>query len=319
MNTKLKIAVIGYGYLGKWHCQKVEAHSNVASLHAIVEKFEPNAKLAKANHQKTLVVSDIKDIILEIDAAIIVTPTSTHFELVKYLTENNKHVFCEKPLCSSLDEALQLEKSFSNKNLILQVGHSERFHEAWEIIFEKYAKYLTAPCTIRIARFAPFKGRATDVDVVSDVMIHDLDLLYYLFKGLPASVEASGHKIRTNKYDHVHAFLKYKNGNHASVIASRNHVKEIRMVEIANKEGCLFVDLMNFELSVASQKSLPNDSVEKIKLNKRDHLHIEHDHFYNSIIHKRSPIVSIKDGVIANKMIDAVLKASQTGTEVKWD
>ena len=101
--SKIKVAVLGYGHLGKWHCQKADGLEQ-SELVAIVEPFEANAKVAKENHPNAKVVSDIKDVMDEVDAAVIVTPTSTHFELTKYLLENNKHVFCEKPLCSTFEE-----------------------------------------------------------------------------------------------------------------------------------------------------------------------------------------------------------------------
>ena len=177
---KVRVAVLGYGHLGKWHCQKVEAYKDVAEFVAIVEKFPAGQEAAKASHPGVKVVSDIKDIINEIDAAFVVTPTSTHFELVKYLLENNKNVFCEKPLCSNDQEAHALAKLAEGKDIVLQVGHSERFHEAWLKLRSRFQK-LPTPFTVRINRSAPFKGRATDVDVVQDLAIHDLDLVLYLF------------------------------------------------------------------------------------------------------------------------------------------
>ena len=95
---KIRVAVLGYGHLGKWHCQKVEAHKDLVDFVAIVEKFPAGQEAARSNHPGVRVVSDIKEVITDIDAAFVVTPTSTHFELVSYLLEQNKHVFCEKPL-----------------------------------------------------------------------------------------------------------------------------------------------------------------------------------------------------------------------------
>jgi len=181
---KVKIAVIGYGHLGKWHCQKVEAHSDVAEFVAIVEKFPAGQEAARVNHPNVKVVNDIKEVITEIDAAFIVTPTSTHFELVQYLLENKKHVFCEKPVCSNDSEGCKLQQLGHGKDLVIQVGHSERFHEAWDKLKDKFSR-LTPPYTIRINRFAPFKGRAVDVDVVEDLAIHDLDLILKRFKEKP--------------------------------------------------------------------------------------------------------------------------------------
>src|SRR5674476_438383 len=131
--NRVKVAVLGYGHLGKWHCQKVDAMNDMAEFIAIVEKTPQGQEQARANHPGVRVVSDIKEVINEIDAAFVVTPTSTHFELVKYLIENNKHTFCEKPVCSNDAEAEKLKTiAQGKKDLVIQIGHSERFHEAWD-------------------------------------------------------------------------------------------------------------------------------------------------------------------------------------------
>src|SRR5690606_27312243 len=118
----------------------------------------------------------------------IVTPTSTHFELCDYLVKQGKHVFCEKPLCAFYDEVLKLE-TVLKEDKVLQVGHSERCHKAWEVLKEEFSE-ISAPWALKINRVAAFKGRATDVDVVQDLMIHDIDLLLFLMKKKPISVKA---------------------------------------------------------------------------------------------------------------------------------
>src|SRR5690606_24698738 len=240
--AKIRVAVLGYGHLGKWHCQKVEAHSNDVEFVAIVEKFPAGQDAAKTNHPKVKVVADIKDVIHEIDAAFVITPTSTHFELVKYLLDNNKHVFCEKPLCSNDEEANKLREIASGKDLVIQVGHSERFHEAWEKLRPKFQN-LKSPYTVRINRVAPFKGRATDVDVVQDLGIHDLDLVLHLFKDKPVSVDATGIKIRTKNWDHATIKVALQNGSEAIVVVGRNATKEVRELEVISDAGMISVDL----------------------------------------------------------------------------
>jgi predicted dehydrogenase len=244
---KLKIAVIGYGHLGKWHCQKAESFPHISELKYIVEKFESNIELAKKNHPNATVVRDLNECIDDIDAAFVVTPTSFHFEIVKQLLLKNKHVFCEKPLTEKKSEAKELKQILGTKNLVLQVGHSERFHNAWQMK-ENYLDYFKAPAHITLKRVAPFKGRATDVDVVSDLMIHDLDLLVFLFKEIPVSVDAVGYKMRTNKYDYMSANFKFSSGHRATITVGRNQTKEVRELEISNTTGTLLVDLMKNEI-----------------------------------------------------------------------
>lgn len=314
--TKVRVAVLGYGHLGKWHCQKVEAHKDSADFVAIVEKFPAAQDEAKKNHPNVKVVSDIKEIINEIDAAFIVTPTSTHFELVKYLLENNKHVFCEKPLCSNDSEADALARIAEGKKVILQVGHSERFHEAWQQLRSRFQK-LPTPFTVRINRSAPFKGRATDVDVVQDLAIHDLDLVLHLFKQKPLQVSAQGLKIRTNKWDHANIHLTLEDKCEVYIVVGRNSVKEMRDLEVISKDGMITVDLFTNKIYEATSSQFEDGSfVKEESYNKRDHLLLEHQSFYHSILHSHPSIVGLKDGLNAVHLIDCALKSMDTQTVV---
>ncbi len=311
---KVKVAVLGYGHLGKWHCQKVDAHKEVAEFVAIVEKFPAGQEAAKTNHPHAKIVSDVKEVINEIDAAFVVTPTSTHFELVKYLLENNKHVFCEKPLCSNDHEAAELLKIAKDKNVVLQVGHSERFHEAWEKLRDRFQK-LTPPFNIRINRVAPFKGRATDVDVVQDLAIHDLDLVLHLFKQKPVSITATGHKIRTNNWDHASITVKMEETCEAHIVVGRNAVKEMRDLEVISKEGMVTVDLFTNKILEATNSTFADGTfVKEEAYNKRDHLLLEHKHFYESIQTGKPAIIGLKDGLNAVHLVDCTLKALESKT-----
>lgn len=313
--NKIKVAVIGYGHLGKWHTQKAFAHED-SELIAIVESFEANKIKAKEDYPSVKIVSDIKDVIDQIDAAIIVTPTSTHHELTKYLLQNKKHIFCEKPLCSSSKEANDL-KEYLQPDKILQVGHSERCHQAWEIL-KKDINDIKGPVTVKLSRAAAFKGRATDVDVVQDLMIHDLDLVHYLFGKKLVSVNAIGHKIRTNKWDHATAFIKAEDGSVFEITSGRNHIKEIRSLEIMSSNGCIYVDLFTNEISVADNSSTnESEFVKSNKYEKRDHLNIEQNNFYKSILGSEKPMVSFEDGVYVVGLIDKVLDSLDSSSEVK--
>lgn len=314
---KVRVAVLGYGHLGKWHCQKVDAHPELAEFVAIVEKFPQGMSAAKAAHPHVKVVEDIKDIIDEIDAAFIVTPTSTHFELVSYLLEKGKHVFCEKPVCSNDAEAEKLRKIAADKKVVIQVGHSERFHEAWEKLRERFHK-LPTPFTVRIDRYAAFKGRATDVDVIQDLGIHDLDLLMYLFKQRPVSIEAHGQKIRTDKWDHVNICVRLEDGCDAFIVVGRNHVKEVRELEVVSQTGTLYVDLFANKIAEATATKYDDGSfVKEEAYNKRDHLLLEHGHFYRSILEGKPSVVTLKDGLNAVHLVDCALKAARDKAPVK--
>ncbi len=312
---KIKVAVIGYGHLGKWHAQKTQSFPELAELKYIVEKFPAGQAAAKLAHPDVTVVDDITKCIDDIDAGIVVTPTSFHFDIVEYLLKNKKHVFCEKPLTETTGQALKLQAELKKAKVVLQVGHSERFHQAWERK-EKYQQFFEAPAHITLKRVAPFKGRATDVDVVQDLMIHDLDLLVYLFGETPISVEAMGFKMRTNRYDYVTANFKFKSGHRATITVGRNQTKEVRELEISNKSGTLLVDLMRNEISEALGSEVGPVFVSLDQYEKRDHLMLEHEHFYQSIAGNKAPIVTLEDGLLAVRLIDAVLISVEINKEV---
>ena len=315
MSKKIRVAVIGYGHLGKWHAQKAEAFPELSELKFIVEKFPAGIEAAAKAHPNAKVVDDISKCINEIDAAFVVTPTSFHFEIVEYLLKNNKHVFCEKPLTETTSQALILEELLKEKKLVLQVGHSERFHQAWEKK-ENYKQFFNSPAHITLKRVAPFKGRATDVDVVQDLMIHDLDLLVYLFGETPVTVESVGFKMRTNRFDYVSSNFKFKSGHRATITVGRNQTKEVRELEISNINGTLLVDLMKNEIQEALGASTGPEFVSLDQYEKRDHLMLEHKHFYDSITNGKKPIVSLQDGLLAVRLIDKVIESVESGREV---
>lgn len=305
VNGKVNVAVVGYGYLGKWHCEKVMICKDQAELIAIVDTSITAKEKAKQKFPEVKLVSDLSRVINNIDAAIVVTPTSYHYQIVEYLLSCNKHVFCEKPLTTTYDEARVICRLAAQKDLIVQVGHSERFHSAWQKK-EEWSNFFQGPATIHINRLAPYKGRATDVDVVRDLMIHDLDLLYYLFEEVPIAVKSTGHKITTDKWDYVCSEFSFSTGKRAVVTVGRNHVKEIRNLEITNDHGCLHFDLFKNEILVARNFS-KEKSVDKMSYNKKDHLLLQHKHFYKSILNKDKTIISVEDGARACKLVDSVL------------
>jgi len=302
----VKVAVIGYGHLGKWHAEKAMAlakEMNV-SLVGIVEKFPSSRDIAKKLYPGVTVTPHLSDIIDLIDAAIVVTPTSTHSAVIKELLSKNKHVFCEKPLTATYEEALEIEKIFKSKDLIFQVGHSERFHEAWEMKND-FAELFKDPGVIKINRLGAFKGRATDVDVVNDLMVHDLDILLHLFDEYPETISSNGYKISTDNWDYVKTRLTFKSGRVASITSSRNDVLEVRSFELTNSSGSLNIDLLNNEIKHAGK----NGEVNTIKYNKRDHLLLEQMSFYKAILEGTKVPVTLRDGVLAVKLVSEVLES----------
>lgn len=314
--SKVKVAVIGCGYLGKWHVEKVISHES-AELVAIVEPSPEGQSNAKEKFPEEKVVSSVDEVLSEIDAAIIATPTSIHFELVEKLILAKKHVFCEKPLTDDYSAAEKLGKLEREPNQVIQVGHSERFHKVWKTLKEdkELSSFFDKKACIDIDRYAPFKGRATDVDVVSDLMIHDLDLLWFLFGEKPIEVSAAGHKVNTNKWDHATAVLKFSSGRRAILTSGRSHVEEQRKVQIIGEKGTLLINLMDLTYTYA-KPGATTDTIVTLSYDRADHLYEEQDCFYKSILNQEPPPVSLEDGIIAVSWIDAVQKSLEQGKAI---
>ena len=181
---------------------------------------------------------------------------------------------------------------------------------------EAYRDFFKGPCHITLKRVAPFKGRATDVDVIQDLMIHDLDLLVFLFKETPITVDAVGYKMRTKEYDYMSANFKFESGHRATITVGRNQTKEVRELEISNTTGTLHIDLMRNEITEARGSFEGPEFTKTIPYEKRDHLKLEHQHFYHSIINHKAPIITLEDGITAVRPIDKVLESADKHREI---
>lgn len=305
-------ALFGYGHLGRWHAQKVEALSE-SELVAIVEHSVEGRERAQLAHPSVNVVASMDELPAHTEAVIIATPTSTHYELCLEAIKRNLHIFCEKPITDKLEDALKIHDLTQGKSLVFQAGHSERCHQAWERL-QEFAAYLAPGAHIRLDRYAPFKGRATDVDVVNDLMIHDLDLVCFLLGAEPVRLRAQGFKQRTRHYDHAIAELEWSNGTRATITVGRGHVHEVRALEASSSAGLLRVDLMHNKIQIAKGDG---DQIEVIDYPKRDHLLIEQQAFYNAIRGARDTMVTLDDGVAAVRLVDAVLRSLDSGKMVE--
>ena len=302
----INVALIGYGHLGRWHVDKALSFENV-NVVAVVDPAPDTSSKLKERNIDVPHVSNIDEIIDQIDAGIVVTPTSFHYDLVMKLLDKNKHVFCEKPMTSTFEQALNVKSALEKSNVIFQVGHSERFHGIWPKVLE-HREYLSGESLLRFERQAAFKGRATDVDVVQDLMIHDIDLMLYLTGEKPISLKALGHKVRTNHYDFVQAEFFFKSGKKVQIISGRNYTHEVRSFETFNKNGVMRVDLLNCEFLLAPGNTT-TDHVLSESYDKRDHLYIEQAEFYSAIATNSPITVGIEAGVDAIYLISKVLES----------
>lgn len=244
---KLRTAVIGVGYMGRFHAEKLAASAN-AELVALVD---PDAARAKeiATALGCAHEADYRSVLAGIDAACVAVPTENHHAVVRACLEAGVHVLVEKPLSRTLEEADALLELARASGLVLQVGHLQRFNPAFQALVAQSGR----PLFIDIERLAPFKGRGTDVDVVLDLMIHDLDLVLALAKAPIEQVSASGFRVLTEAIDIANARIEFADGCIASVSASRVSQAPVRKLRVFRHDAYVSADLQGQRLRHVSR------------------------------------------------------------------
>lgn len=300
---KIKVALFGHGFLGKWHAEKAKGLEE-SELVLIVEPQGQNHEDLKRRYPETEIVHSWQGHESKFEAALIVTPTSFHFQLCQDLIALGKHIFCEKPVTSTYSEALKLSGELK-AGQVFQVGHSERCHKVWED--ERLTNiFKSSELLIEVSRQSAFKARATDVDVIQDLMIHDIDLMLWLMGEKPKSLTSLGFKIRTQTWDHVKTQFEFSPQKKVEIHVGRNAACEERYWKLTSKDGQAFVDLLRNEVRFSDNK---NDSVIVESYEKRDHLLIEQRSFYHSIQNNNPPMVSLMDGVRAVYLVEESLNS----------
>ena len=236
--SKLKCAVIGTGYLGKFHAEKYAALDD-CELVAVVDINEQAAKDVAEKHNAQA-LTDYSSLLGHVDAVSIVVPTSLHHSVSRDFLNAGAHVLVEKPITVTVEEADELIAIAQQKNVILQVGHLERFNPA-VMGLDKEEK----PLFIEAHRLAPFNPRANDVSVVLDLMIHDIDIILALIDSDIERIDASGTAVLTQGTDIANARLTFKNGCVANVTASRISMKMERKMRMFRPSSYISVDFQN--------------------------------------------------------------------------
>jgi predicted dehydrogenase len=304
-----RVCLIGHGFLGKWHAQKILQNSSV-QFSAIVEANVAVHEELRKLYPQVHVASELSEMISLADIFLVVVPTSLHFSVIKQLLPTKKHLFVEKPLTATWAEAQELKKILPS-NLVLQVGHSERCHGVWEILKEE-KNILATSEVIRFERYAAFKGRASDVNVVLDVTVHDLDLMMYLFNPELVSCRATTIKSKTNQWDTVSAEFVDKQGRSFQFYSSRDELVEVRSLKLSGSQGTTSIDLLNLTYQW-------NSSVEKINYAKRDHLLMEQSAFFTSIHEGLPAAVDFHAGYVSVYLVECIIQAAKTGSQISVD
>ncbi len=233
----IRCAVIGVGYLGKFHAQKYAA-LDTAELVAVVDP-DPANRDALAAELGCRAVADHRDILDQIDACSIVAPTTLHHQIASDCLRRGIHVLVEKPITTTIDEADELIDLARRNDCVLQVGHLERFNAAVLALGERVRG---ETLFIESHRLAPFKPRATDVNVVLDLMIHDIDIILDFVKSDISDMRASGASVLSDSIDIANARLEFANGCVANVTASRVSQKSERKMRLFQRDCYVGID-----------------------------------------------------------------------------
>ena len=224
-DKKPKIGVVGAGHLGKHHIKHLSNHKGVD----FVGVFDVNEDSLKniCDEFSVKPLQSLGELISSCEAVHIVTPTNTHFDIARKFLNQKKDVFIEKPITNTVEEALSLINLAKTNECIVQVGHIERFNPT----INKLKELVDNPHYIEIERLAPFQARGTEVPVILDLMVHDIDLILEMVNSPLESIQASGAKMMSNSIDLAHAHIKFQNGVVANLKSSRiaqNYVRKIR-------------------------------------------------------------------------------------------
>ena len=325
IDKSVRVGVVGTGHLGEHHVKHF-ANMNEAILVGVFDTNQNRGqKIAKNN--KTLYFPTLKDLKNKVDAISIVTPTESHAIIALECMKSGKHVFVEKPMTQSISEANDLIISAKKNNVVLQVGHIERLNPALNAL----KPYLIEPRYIEIQRLAPYQTRGSDIPVVLDLMIHDIDIILSIIKSPVKSIRANGLSIITNSIDIANARIRFKNGAVATMTSSRIAKNRVRKVKIFQKKLYSTIDLLMglteiYQIKDYDEKSLESSTnelfergdekkiicYEKPLINQKDALRLELLNFIKSIKGKEKPIVSGEDGKnaleIAIRIQDLIMK-----------
>jgi predicted dehydrogenase len=242
--NKIKVAVIGTGHLGSIHSRLWKSISNAELIGVYDTDFEKSSKIAAEIGCSTF--SSIEEVLDSAEAVTIAVPTSLHYDISKKCIERGIHCFIEKPITSTSQEAKELIDLARSKNVIVQVGHVERFNPALYAL----SGYTINPLFIEAHRLSQFKPRATDVSVVLDLMIHDIDIMLWLVKSEIEQIDANGVAVLTETPDIANARIRFKNGAVANLTASRISAQNMRKMRIFQRNAYISIDFGKQDVEV---------------------------------------------------------------------
>lgn len=319
---KLSIGIIGVGHLGKLH-SKMFSEINNCDFIGVFDSNQEQAELV-AKEFKVKTFNSIDELLASVRAVSIAATTTAHYEVAKKCFEKNIHVFVEKPITATIEEGEELVKLANDKNLKFQVGHIERFNPG----LLSLESYISDPMFIQSDRLAQFNPRGTDVAVVLDLMIHDIDIILSFIKSNVKQVDASGVAVVSDHIDIANARIQFENGAVANVTASRISQKKMRKMRLFQKDHYISLDFVTgvsevYRLQPLDESALPNSiSFGEIGVGERkkrliyeqpeskevNALNYELQLFVDSILNNKKIIVSGEDGLRALKVAEIIIQ-----------
>ena len=315
----LKIGVLGAGHIGKFHLNNWKEIQDVE----IVGFYEPNDEIA-AEVEKNYQIKrflNAEELLDNVDAADIDAPTNHHFALCEMAVRKGKHIFVEKPLVKTLEEGRELINMVREANVKVQVGHVERFNPA----FVSAAKYINQPLFIEVHRLAQFNPRGTEVSVILDLMIHDIDIILSIVKSDVKNIYASGVGVITETPDIANVRIEFHNGCVANLTSSRISMKKMRKLRVFQKDAYIGIDFLDKKAEVIKLKhptdtdvfsfdiDTPDGSKKTIaisnpKIQDANAMKAELESFVESIRLNKPTVVSEIDGYLALEVAHKILE-----------
>lgn len=318
----LRIAVFGTGHLGKFHLNNWKELENIE----LVGFYDPNEEQAKIIEEQYQIprFTDVHALIDACDAVDIVAPTLFHFELCELALKKGRHVFVEKPLTHTMEEARELVKLVKESNLKFQVGHVERFNPAFLALRNQQLN----PMFIEVHRLAEFNPRGTDVSVVLDLMIHDIDIILHLVKSNVSYIAANGVSVLSETPDIANVRIEFDNGCVANLTSSRISMKKMRKMRLFQKDAYIGIDFLDkkteiiriddahgtadFSFDIETQHGTRKLGISNPEVKPVNAIKMELESFRDAILNNTETPVNIIDGFRALEVAHLILEKIQS-------
>ncbi|HUO03589.1 MAG TPA: Gfo/Idh/MocA family oxidoreductase [Candidatus Binataceae bacterium] len=312
--AELRAAVIGAGRLGTLHARKYGAIPGLQLTHIV--DVDPERAASVAAETGAAAITDFHSLVGKVDLVTIASPGVTHHEIAAAMLSAGIDVLLEKPMAETLDQARDLARLAQERNRILQIGHLERFNPAVVHLHS----IVKNPRFVECHRLAPFTERGTDVDVILDLMVHDLDVILSIAPSDVASIEAVGVTILTDRIDLANARIRFKSGLIANLVTSRVSARRERKIRLFQPDAYISVDYEARRIQIYRKGppppggQFPTISAEQIDLGEGDPLAEEVRAFVDSVRNRTTPAVSALDGLRVMELTQRIKDVMETDT-----